>query len=223
MSDDVSLPSLPGPDAGIEDLRAALRQLITWATAREPLAVGGDAEKFVTTAGGAFGGTLQVGRSPQFKGTTMVGSGALFTPEGPFCFGNSRGNITFDGRTIPKINGPLIDDANLALSELTASQSGTFTKTTSASGAHTIGTLTVAATGGTGPYTYAWGLTDQGNDLNNSDYLYLFGDGTTTSVSLRGYLATGTAQVVTALVTCTVTDANGRTFTATHVAILTHT
>ena len=48
MSDDVSLPPLPSPSAGPEELRDALRALILWAQAREPLAEGPGLNKFLT-------------------------------------------------------------------------------------------------------------------------------------------------------------------------------
>lgn len=352
MADEVFLPPMPAPDATLDELRTAFRQLLTWAVAREPLSDGGDTQKFVTaqvdggvtlsdkghikagqsawavgtgmfmgySAGvfrlslgntragmiwdgttltvigngvfsgslaavtGTFGdvtivgsltmsptgnikggqtayntgtgfwlgydstayklsigsstqsltwdgsalaikGTLTVqsgGTPPAVSGTTMTGAGGVINSGGTFALGNATTNISFNGTTLT-LNGAIVTTSNLSLGALSASLSGTFSLTTGSSGAHTIGTITVTPSGGTTPYTYAWTLTDQGNDLNNSDYLYLFGDATSTSVSLRGYLNTASAQNVTALITCTVTDANGRTYPATHVAILTHT
>ncbi|MDQ5978244.1 MAG: hypothetical protein QG602_1218 [Verrucomicrobiota bacterium] len=48
MSDEVALPPLPSPSAGPDELREALRSLILWAQAREPLADGESLDKFTT-------------------------------------------------------------------------------------------------------------------------------------------------------------------------------
>lgn len=290
MADEVFLPPMPAPDATLDELRTAFRQLLTWAVAREPLSDGGDTQKFVTAqvdggvtlsekghikagqsawavgtgmfmgysagvfrlslgntragmiwdgatltvigngvfsgslsgATGTFSGTLKVGTTPAVSGTTMTGSGAVFNSSGTFAIGNATTNVTFNGTTLT-LNGAIVTAANLSLGALSASLSGTFTKTTSASGTHVIGTPTVSASGGTAPYTYAWGIVDQGNDLNNGDYLYLTGTLNSTTAGLSGYLSTGTPQTVSATVFCVVTDANGRVVTPTNGAFLTHT
>lgn len=178
----------------------------------------------LVAAGGSFIGTLQVGTSPALSGTTMTGNGFLANASGTGVWGTAATNITHDGTRL-YLNGQIVTEANLALGSFSTSISGTSTKSGAlAAGNHVIGTLTAATpTGGTAPFTYAWSITPLGNDLNNSDYLYLTGTMTNSSVGLSGVLASATPQVVRAGIACVVTDAQGRTCTATRNGFLTRT
>lgn len=57
-------------------------------------------------------GTLQAGTAA-ISGTTMTGSGGVINDTGTFAFGNSTGNVTFNGTTLT-INGPVVATGNLA-------------------------------------------------------------------------------------------------------------
>jgi hypothetical protein len=58
MADEVSLPPLPSPSAGPDELRDALRALILWAQARDPLGDGSGLDKFLTGTAALSAGLL---------------------------------------------------------------------------------------------------------------------------------------------------------------------
>lgn len=115
--------------------------------------------------------------------------------------------------------------SSVVQSSFSVSLSGTYSKSVGGgtSGAQVIGTPTVTPTGGRGTISYAWTITTQGNDLDNSDFLYLTGSLTASSCGLSGYLSTTSPQNIYGTVTVVATDADGRTATASHTALLTHT
>lgn len=75
MSDEVSLPPLPSDSATVEELRAALRFLILWAQAREPLADGTALDKFMTTRA-----AVEAGQLTFVPGTGYAAGGGGFVP-----------------------------------------------------------------------------------------------------------------------------------------------
>jgi len=176
---------------------------------------------YVDGAGAIFSGSVKVGTTPAISGTTMTGSGGVINSSGTFALGNSTTNISFNGTTLT-LNGAIVTAANLNLAGFTASISGTTSLSISATGVQVIGTPTCSASGGSGSLTYAWSIVDMGNDLGNTDNMYLTGTLTSATVGLSGRLSTTSPQNVLAMMTCIVTDATGRTVTATHSASLTH-
>jgi hypothetical protein len=131
---------------------------------------------------------------------------------------------TFPGSTLASTVETNANNAyNGLTAAITASLSGTYTKTVSVAGTQVIGSPAVSASGGTGTLTYSWSLVNTGNDLGNSDYLYLTGTLTGSTIGLSGVLSGTTTQMVHGTVICVVTDGNGRTVTLQHTAYLQHT
>jgi hypothetical protein len=75
VSDEASLPPLPSDSATIDELRAALRQMILWANAREPAADGSALDKFLTARAAVNAGQLTF-----VPGGGFVGGGGGFVP-----------------------------------------------------------------------------------------------------------------------------------------------
>lgn len=132
MADEVFLPSMPGPDATLDELRSAFRQLLTWATAREPLSNGGETQKFVTSQ-------VDGGVTLSDKGHIKAGQSAWRTGAGMFLgysagvfrlsLGNSRAGMTWDGTTLTVIG-------NGVFSGSLAAATGTLGALTIASGGY---------------------------------------------------------------------------------------
>lgn len=66
----------------------------------------------LSAATGSFAGTLTVGSDPAVSGTSMTGSGAIFSPNGQFAIGNNTTNVTFNGSVL-KLNGNVVGIENM--------------------------------------------------------------------------------------------------------------
>jgi hypothetical protein len=162
------------------------------------------ATTFALTAAGdlALRGDLSSGTAAR-SGTTMTGSGADIRAAGDASIGGSNGNITVSGGLI-YVNGSIILDGNLSLSSITATITA---GDLSASLANTttsvlVGQRSVSVSGGVGPFTYSW------VDSKSPE-----GSGTlqfSPAGSLLNIYGSGTNILAAYSVTCTVTDANGR-------------
>ena len=164
-------------------------------------------------------GNLIVGSSPAVAGTSMTGTGGVINVGGTFALGNATTNISFNGSVLT-LNGAVVTDANLNLSGLSATLTGGtgVSLTVGDLAAHFLCTRGISASGGTTPYTYQWSIVVYGDPTAGT--VYLIGDTTAASINVYGRVATLSSNV-SADVTCTVTDANGRTKRATFNAYIT--
>lgn len=74
MADEVALPPLPSPSAGPDELREALRALILWAQARDPLGDGAGLDKFLTGTAALSAGLLTYSPGAGVSGGTAGGA-----------------------------------------------------------------------------------------------------------------------------------------------------
>ncbi len=173
------------------------------------LAVRGD----ITGSTGTFTGTVRVGDAA-VSGTTMAGSGAVLNASGAFALGTPSRNIAFNGTDAPRLNGAWVSDGNLALSVfgVTVDIASIMIFPPDSNPASALGP-TATASGGTAPYVYEWSI--------NSVYDEPFGTGNAWigGTSNGGRYAAPVVQIsvsngsVSAVMTCSVRDANGRTAT----------
>ena len=103
MSDEVSLPPLPSESASPSEIIAAVRALVMWAVAREPLSGGGETQKFVTAQ--VDGGVTLSDKGHIKGGQTDYNAGKGFFlgyVDGTYKFsiGSSSQSLTWDGSAL---------------------------------------------------------------------------------------------------------------------------
>ena len=155
----------------------------------------------LSAATGSFAGTLTVGSDPAVSGTSMTGSGAIFSPNGQFAIGNNTTNVTFNGSVL-KLNGNVVGIDNMkagaTLPDYVRTYKGGVTTTVEYNdwtylpmdASALTNTLSVVDAGtyfsyfpaGTYFYELSVPVKNQGSDTNDACYTALLGSADGTSV-----------------------------------------
>jgi hypothetical protein len=132
-----------------------------------------------------------------------------------FSLGNSAGaNMRWDGSSL-LVNAPVITGASF--DSFTASASGASTSNVSNGAVSGAYGSTCTPSGGKSPYTYTWSC--EAYLPYNTGYAVIESGASSASVSIRSM---GTNQYNEITLTCTVTDANGRSAVASKFCRINH-